>query len=90
MNALYLMQALIKRKWSEPPYSWIITNGVHAVEHVKDLSVEQIPVWGLSRVMISENPDIKTRMLDLSSILLPAAYRNILISLIMRILCWRA
>jgi len=67
MRTLYLMQALIKREWTEPPCLWNITNGVQPVENAAGPALEKAPVWGVNRVLVSEHPGIKTRMLDLSS-----------------------
>jgi len=66
MRTLYLMQSLMKREWTEPPSLWNMTNGVQPVEHVKKPALEKSPVWGLNRVLISEYPGIRPRMLDLS------------------------
>jgi NADPH:quinone reductase-like Zn-dependent oxidoreductase/acyl carrier protein/SAM-dependent methyltransferase len=69
VHILYLMQALIKNIWQETPHLWIITKGLHAVGEGKTVEVTEAPVWGLGRVMISENQNIITRLVDLSPVI---------------------
>jgi len=66
LSALYLIQALAQLQWDQAPHLWLVTQGMHTVGDLKAISVAQSPLWGLGRVLINEQPNIKTRLLDIS------------------------
>lgn len=46
---------------------WLITAGSQPMEESgEELAVMQSPVWGLARVVMKEQPDVRCRMIDLS------------------------
>ncbi|MEH2004545.1 SDR family NAD(P)-dependent oxidoreductase [Nostoc sp.] len=68
LNVLYLVQALAKVNWKDSPRLFLVTSGTQAVgESVKSLSIASSPLWGLSRVITNEYPDLRCTIVDLSS-----------------------
>ena len=65
-QVLYTVQALMTRDWASPPRLWLVSNGTQAVGNLRELSLEQTPLWGLGRVVVSEHANLETRMVDLS------------------------
>ncbi len=66
LEALMLVQAVSKHQWNGSPDIVFITNGTQTVGGFKELNVEQFPLWGFVRVVISEYTGWKTRLIDLS------------------------
>ncbi|MBF0548409.1 MAG: SDR family NAD(P)-dependent oxidoreductase [Candidatus Riflebacteria bacterium] len=66
VSILHLLHSLKKENWSQSPELWFITSGTQTVGGLKDLTLEQTPVWGLGRVIVTEHPEFKTRMVDIS------------------------
>jgi len=65
-SVLHLMQALIKENLAVSPRFWLITRGVKQIELQKDtLSVAQAPIWGLSKVIAQEHPQLWGGIVDL-------------------------
>jgi acyl transferase domain-containing protein/NADPH:quinone reductase-like Zn-dependent oxidoreductase/acyl carrier protein/short-subunit dehydrogenase len=70
LSALHLAQALV----SEPlvPPLWLVTRGAQAVQGMdRAPSAEQAALWGLSRALGTEHPELRSICVDLESI--PAA-----------------
>jgi len=68
VEILHIVQVLIKRNWDKPPSLWLVTNGTQTVGGLQSLALEQTPLLGLGRVIITEHTNLKTRMIDLSPI----------------------
>ena len=68
MHLVHIMQSLAKKDWKQPPMLWIVTNGVHTVGDVCDVSPAQSPLWGLGRVAVNEFGSLQTRMVDLGPV----------------------
>ncbi|NEQ68439.1 MAG: SDR family NAD(P)-dependent oxidoreductase, partial [Symploca sp. SIO2D2] len=64
-SVLYLVQALVSNSKSIVPL-WLVTQGTQNVEENEPkLAVQQAPVWGLSRVIALEHPELKCKRVDL-------------------------
>ncbi|NEQ65701.1 MAG: SDR family NAD(P)-dependent oxidoreductase, partial [Symploca sp. SIO2D2] len=64
-SVLHLVQALVSDSKSIAPL-WLVTQGAQNVEeNEQKLQVQQAPVWGLSRVIALEHPELKCRRVDL-------------------------
>ncbi|NER93848.1 MAG: SDR family NAD(P)-dependent oxidoreductase [Symploca sp. SIO1B1] len=64
-SVLNLVQALVSHSNSIVPL-WLVTQGTQNVEKTEQqLEVQQAPVWGLSRVIALEHPELKCRRVDL-------------------------
>jgi myxalamid-type polyketide synthase MxaB len=63
-GVLSLLQALMKANLPQLPGLWIITRGAQEAGSVS-IDPWQSPVWGLSRVLRMEFPDIACRCIDL-------------------------
>ncbi|EGJ28343.1 MULTISPECIES: type I polyketide synthase [Moorena] len=65
-SVLYLVQALVSNSQSSIVPLWLVTQGTQNVEENEPkLAVQQAPVWGLSRVIALEHPELKCRRVDL-------------------------
>ncbi|MEG4499882.1 SDR family NAD(P)-dependent oxidoreductase [Microcoleus sp. F10-C6] len=65
-SVLPLVQAIIQAGWSTLPRLWLVTQGSQAVEPaLGSLQIQQAPVWGLSRVIAMEHPELHCACLDL-------------------------
>ncbi|NEO38501.1 MAG: SDR family NAD(P)-dependent oxidoreductase [Moorea sp. SIOASIH] len=64
-SVLHLVQGLA----SNPEYPvalWLVTQGTQSVEQNSHMSqVQQVPVWGLGRVIAVEHPELQCRCVDL-------------------------
>jgi len=65
-QVLQTVQALMARDWASPPRLWLVSNGTQTIGNIRELSLEQTPLWGLGRVIVSEHANLETRMIDLS------------------------
>jgi len=66
LSVIHLVQALVQVNWSDSLPLWLVTQGVHTVGQLKSVSIAQSPLWGLGRVIINEQPNLRTRMVDIS------------------------
>jgi acyl transferase domain-containing protein/aryl carrier-like protein len=66
LSVIHLVQALAQINWSDSLPLWLVSQGVHTVGDLKSVSVAQSPLWGLGRVIINEQPNLRTRMVDIS------------------------
>jgi len=71
-NVLQLAQVLSKVNWTAVPRLWLVTVGTQPVGGRKQpLSVAQSPLWGLSRTIANEHPNLHSSVIDLSAALPP-------------------
>ncbi|NEP57570.1 MAG: SDR family NAD(P)-dependent oxidoreductase, partial [Symploca sp. SIO2G7] len=64
-SVLHLVQALVSDSNLIVPL-WLVTQGTQNVKETEQqLEVQQAPVWGLSRVIALEHPELKCRRVDL-------------------------
>ncbi len=66
LHGIYLLQSLAQQKAFKAVSLWMITSGVHPLEGFCELALQQAPIWGLTRVMATEHPEIKFRTVDIS------------------------
>nr|DAB41916.1 TPA_exp: ArzN - PKS (KS, AT, OMT, KR, ACP) [Fischerella sp. PCC 9339] len=65
-SVLNLVQALAQLEVSELPRLWLVTKGAQVVGQTQTtLQVQQAPLWGLSRVIAKEHPNLRCVCLDL-------------------------
>lgn len=62
---LHLIKALSKDPADPPLPLWIITRGAQTVDADQPPSLEQVPLWGLGRVLSAEHPDLWGGLVDL-------------------------
>lgn len=69
LSVLHLVQALSLAAWSDPPRLWLVTQGAQAADTTATdaVSVAQAPVWGLSRSIDHEHPELRCTCVDLST-----------------------
>jgi acyl transferase domain-containing protein/acyl carrier protein len=66
MSVIYLVNELSHTKWSKAPRLFIVTQGAQLVQpSEKNISVAQGPVWGIGRVIQSEQSSFKCKIVDL-------------------------
>ncbi|WP_434042178.1 MULTISPECIES: type I polyketide synthase [Sorangium] len=69
LSALYLAQAVLQRRWRDPPPTWLVTRGAQpAGAGASPLSVAQAPLWGLGRTLAMEHPEIGCARVDLDPV----------------------
>ena len=66
-TTLFLVQALVKRGWSQPPRLWLATSGSQAVpgERPGIPGVSQASVWGMGKAIGLEHPELNCTRVDL-------------------------
>jgi len=64
-SVLHLVQALTLDATTDVPQLWLVTRGAQAVEHSDPVAVAQASAWGLGRVICSERPKFRSRLVDL-------------------------
>lgn len=70
---LHLTQALAARKCTTANRLWIVTRGCQATgAEFGPVAVAQAPLWGMGRVMMREQPELRPTLIDLD----PAAGEN--------------
>lgn len=63
---LHLLQAC--KTTGRAPRLWLVTSGVHTIETQEQAtSLLQAPLWGLGRVIVYEQPDLQTTLIDIDS-----------------------
>ncbi|MBF0100076.1 MAG: SDR family NAD(P)-dependent oxidoreductase [Desulfobacterales bacterium] len=65
LSVLYIIQSMAKANSGNPPCLWVVTQGVYAAFPSTPLSCFQSPVWGLSKTVALEHPDISCICVDL-------------------------
>ncbi|XXT16435.1 SDR family NAD(P)-dependent oxidoreductase [Sorangium sp. So ce429] len=66
LGALHLAQALLQRRWRDPPPAWLVTRGAQpAGDAASPLSVAQAPLWGLGRTLAMEHPELGCTRVDI-------------------------
>lgn len=65
LSVLQLVQACMGTTWAAPPRLWLVTRGTQAVGGSLSLAVAQSPLWGLGRVIVNEQPDLRCTLVDL-------------------------
>ena len=68
MEVAGFVQALSKRPWETVPDFWLVTGGTHPIGSNSDIALNQTPLWGFGRVIITEHPNIRLRLVDLSRV----------------------
>src|SRR5262249_5572028 len=64
--ALHLVQALAPAEWLRQPRLWLATRGAQPVDSALSArSIAQSPLWGLSRVISLEWPELRCVTVDL-------------------------
>ena len=65
-SALKATQVLSKTEWTIVPRLWLVTSGAQSVgASPHPLSVAQSPMWGLSRTISNEHPNLRSTTIDL-------------------------
>jgi len=68
-SVLYLAQALAKANETDVPQLTLVTGGAQvAGGSTGVVSVAQSPLWGLGRVIINEQPQLRCKLIDLSPV----------------------
>jgi acyl transferase domain-containing protein/acyl carrier protein len=76
-SVLHLVQALVKSDRTESPRLWLGTRGAQAVKGAESVSVAQSPLWGLGRVIESEQPGLHCTNVDLGSPVAPEEIQSL-------------
>ncbi|MBV9707048.1 MAG: SDR family NAD(P)-dependent oxidoreductase, partial [Chloroflexi bacterium] len=64
LSLIGIVQALLETHWKA--YLWIITSGVYTLTTTEPLSsIEQAPLYGLSRVIMNEHPKLNCTLIDI-------------------------
>jgi NADPH:quinone reductase-like Zn-dependent oxidoreductase/acyl carrier protein len=67
-GVLDVVQAVSEAHAAQPPRLWLVTRAAQAVgETAQPLALAQSPVWGLSRVIASEQPELACTRIDLDA-----------------------
>ncbi len=61
---LHLIQALMQETIAQYPRLWLLTDNVYSIENKSDFQPQQALVWGLSRVIQLEHPELQCTCLD--------------------------
>jgi acyl transferase domain-containing protein/acyl carrier protein/phospholipid N-methyltransferase len=65
LTALYLTQATLKASFSEPPDIWFVTQGAVPAGTSPDMrGTSQAGLWGMSRIIALEHPELYCRRID--------------------------
>lgn len=62
---LHLTQALGAAGWSARPRLWVVTRGSQSIAAGDPVAVAQAPLWGMTRVLALEKPDLSCTGIDL-------------------------
>ncbi|HEY7170340.1 MAG TPA: SDR family NAD(P)-dependent oxidoreductase [Vicinamibacterales bacterium] len=66
-SALHLVQALAREASAMKPRVWFVTQGAQVVERENAVQILQAPIWGLSRTVAIEHPDLRCGRIDLEA-----------------------
>ncbi len=65
-SVLHLVQALVKNQALKSPPLWLVTQGSQSVGNESlPVQFQQVPLWGLGRVIAQEHGELQCRCLDL-------------------------
>jgi acyl transferase domain-containing protein/surfactin synthase thioesterase subunit len=64
-SVVALAQALEQIDWPLPPRLWLATRSSQKIAATDELSLAQVPVWGLLRVLLNERPELRAKIVDL-------------------------
>ncbi|MBE9571659.1 MAG: SDR family NAD(P)-dependent oxidoreductase [Proteobacteria bacterium] len=68
-SVLHLVQAIVKNGWMKPPRLCLVTQGAQSVGAESNATeVAQAPLWGLSRVIAKEHPELNCLIVDMDSL----------------------
>ncbi len=67
IDLLHVGQSIIKKKQDSSAELFIVTNNTQPIEDIDNMNLSLTPLWGLGRVMITENSDMRIKMIDLSA-----------------------
>ena len=72
VSALHLLQALSSAGWTAAPRLWLVTRGTQPADSTDAgaaplAAVAQAPLWGLSRSIDHEHPELRSTCVDLST-----------------------
>ncbi|HEU4363324.1 MAG TPA: SDR family NAD(P)-dependent oxidoreductase, partial [Mycobacterium sp.] len=71
LSVLYLLQALTLAGWGNSPRLWLVTRGAQVTDPADrtagPVAVAQAPVWGMSRSIDHEYPELRCSCVDLSA-----------------------
>lgn len=62
-----LVQCLVKGEWHPLPRLWVITAGAQAPDITEARTIEQAPLYGLSRVIHHEHPELGCTLIDIGA-----------------------
>lgn len=62
-----LVQCLVKGEYHPVPRLWIVTAGAQAPEITEARVIEQAPLYGLSRVIHHEHPELQCTLIDIGA-----------------------
>ncbi|TBR56984.1 hypothetical protein B4U84_26490 [Westiellopsis prolifica IICB1] len=66
-SALYLVQALLQARLTQPPCLWLVTQGAMAITQSFVPGLTQSPLWGMGKVIAQEHPELKCVRVDVDS-----------------------
>ncbi len=66
VSLLQLVQALEKVDWLGSPELLVVSRGANSVGGTPAESIAATPLWGFTRVLMNEHPNLHTRLLDLN------------------------
>ncbi len=67
VSVVHLVQALARAGWSVSPRLWLVTRGAQVTEtDTEPVSIAQAPVWGMTRTIDHEHPELGCTCVDLS------------------------
>ena len=68
VSTMHLVQELDRKNWGTPPRLYLVTSGVHQIDPTDEtVAVSQSPLWGLGRVLMNEQPQLSTTLVDIGS-----------------------
>ncbi len=68
VSLLQLVQALEPVKWLGFPGVLVVSRGAHSVGNTAAESIAATPLWGFTRVLMNEHPNLRPRLLDLNPV----------------------
>jgi acyl transferase domain-containing protein/phospholipid N-methyltransferase len=67
LSVLNLVQALGKVYTQSTPRLWLVTRQAQVIAPGDRVAIEQAPLWGLGRVIMSEYPDLRCTLVDVGA-----------------------
>ena len=65
LSLLHVVQGVVECGWPVSPRLYVVMRGVHDVHGSKVASPAESTVWGLARVVMNEQPDLRCTLIDL-------------------------